>query len=155
MVNWTLRNKLQWYFNRNSNIFIQENAFEIVVCEMASICLSLNVLQQNFYNLHQCYVNLAMRCQSYIWYLSLFIILGRNENSISWEFCSSATLPIGSVWYVRNLCFKHGLGTARLRFIKSGNVFPLKPSNCCKLRCEGLLNDIHQCWILNKYFILP
>ena len=33
----TLRNKLQWKFNRNSNIFIQENALENVVCEMASI----------------------------------------------------------------------------------------------------------------------
>ena len=31
-------------FNRNPNIFIQENAFENVVCEMASICLGLNVL---------------------------------------------------------------------------------------------------------------
>ena len=37
IVNWTLRNKLQWNFNRNSNIFIQENAFEHVVCQMASI----------------------------------------------------------------------------------------------------------------------
>ena len=30
-------NKFQWHSNRCSNIFIQENAFEIVVCEMASI----------------------------------------------------------------------------------------------------------------------
>ena len=37
IVNWTLRNKLQWNFNRNSNIFIQENALENVVCGMASI----------------------------------------------------------------------------------------------------------------------
>ena len=37
IVNWTLRNKLQWNFNRNSNVLIQENAFENVVCEMASI----------------------------------------------------------------------------------------------------------------------
>ena len=37
IVNWTLRNKLQWNLNRNSNIFIQENALENVVCEMASI----------------------------------------------------------------------------------------------------------------------
>ena len=44
IVNWTLRNKLQWNLTRNSNIFIQENAFESVVCEMASICLGLNVL---------------------------------------------------------------------------------------------------------------
>ena len=36
-VNWTLRNKIQWNFNRNSYIFIQENALENVVCEVASI----------------------------------------------------------------------------------------------------------------------
>ena len=37
IFNCTLRNKLQWNFNRNSNIFIHENAFESVVCEMAFI----------------------------------------------------------------------------------------------------------------------
>ena len=37
IVNWTLRNKLQWNFNRNSYIFIQENAFEKVVCKIAAI----------------------------------------------------------------------------------------------------------------------
>ena len=26
IVNWTFRNKLQWSFNRNSNVFIEENA---------------------------------------------------------------------------------------------------------------------------------
>ena len=37
IVNWTLWNKFQWNFNRNSNIFIQENAFENIVCEMSAI----------------------------------------------------------------------------------------------------------------------
>ena len=37
IVNWTLRNKLQWNLNKNSNIFIQENAFESVVCETTAI----------------------------------------------------------------------------------------------------------------------
>ena len=37
IVNWTLRNKLQWNFNQNSTIFIQENAFENVVCKMVAI----------------------------------------------------------------------------------------------------------------------
>ena len=32
-----LRNKLQWNLNLNSNIFIQENAFESNVCEMTAI----------------------------------------------------------------------------------------------------------------------
>ena len=37
IVNWTLRNKLEWNFNQNSNTFIEENTFENVVCEMLSI----------------------------------------------------------------------------------------------------------------------
>ena len=37
IVDWTLRNKLQWKIDRNSNIFIHEKAFESVVWEMASI----------------------------------------------------------------------------------------------------------------------
>ena len=36
-VNWTFMNVLQWNFNRNSNIFIQQIAFQNVVCKMASI----------------------------------------------------------------------------------------------------------------------
>ena len=43
----TLGNKLQWNFNWNSNIFIQENAFENVIWKMAAICLGLNVLNQS------------------------------------------------------------------------------------------------------------
>ena len=44
IVNWTLRDKFHWNFSRNSNIFIQENAFKNGVCEMASIFFGFNVL---------------------------------------------------------------------------------------------------------------
>ena len=37
IVNWILGNKLQWNFNQNVDIFIQENAFENVVWEMLAI----------------------------------------------------------------------------------------------------------------------
>ena len=37
IVNWTLGIKFQWNLNQNQYIFIQENAFENVVCEMAPI----------------------------------------------------------------------------------------------------------------------
>ena len=37
IVNLTLKNKLQWNFNRNSYIFIQWNTFENFVCKMAAI----------------------------------------------------------------------------------------------------------------------
>ena len=45
IVNWTPKNKYQWNFNQNSSIFIQENAFQNFVCEMASIWLGLNELR--------------------------------------------------------------------------------------------------------------
>ena len=37
MVNWTLRNKLQWNFNENTKLFIQENASENIICEKVVI----------------------------------------------------------------------------------------------------------------------
>ena len=37
IVNWTLRNKLQWKFNQNTKLFIHENASQNIVYEMASI----------------------------------------------------------------------------------------------------------------------
>ena len=37
IVNWTLGNKLQRNFNRNSNIFIEENTYENFVCGMLFI----------------------------------------------------------------------------------------------------------------------
>ena len=35
--NWTLMNKFQWNSNQNTNLFIHQNAFKNVVCEMAAI----------------------------------------------------------------------------------------------------------------------
>ena len=37
IVNWNLRNKFQWNHKQNSNIFIQENAFENVVWKMTAM----------------------------------------------------------------------------------------------------------------------
>ena len=45
IVNLTIRNKLQWNLNKDSYIFIQENAFENIVCEMVAICLDLKELK--------------------------------------------------------------------------------------------------------------
>ena len=44
IVNWTLRSKLQWNFNRNLNIFIQENTLQIPSVKWRPFCLGLNVL---------------------------------------------------------------------------------------------------------------
>ena len=48
IINWILRNKIQSNYIHKSNIFIQENAFEYVICEMAAICLGLNALKMSF-----------------------------------------------------------------------------------------------------------
>ena len=50
IVNWILRNKLKWNLNRNANIFIQENSFESVVCETATILSRPQCVNIIFYN---------------------------------------------------------------------------------------------------------
>ena len=91
IVNWTLGNKLQWNFNRNSNIFIQQNAFENVVCKMVSILSwpRLNVLRR-FHCTNK------LRCpmlQHYsIWCLTLFRIYCFERNEI-YIFVDIFTLP--------------------------------------------------------------
>ena len=44
ILNWTLRNKLQWNLSRNSSILIQENKFENVIWKCRAFCLGVNVL---------------------------------------------------------------------------------------------------------------
>ena len=43
-VNWNVMNKRQWNSNRNSNIYIQENAFGCIVWKMAAIFSALYML---------------------------------------------------------------------------------------------------------------
>ena len=96
MVIGTLRNKLQWNINRNSYIFIQENALENVVCEMASIL-----------SRPQC-VNTAMATVSFLSWLFIVVIDGdvwcrdkwtlfaERENHVLWLFDSVACGRCGS-----------------------------------------------------------
>ena len=58
IVNWTLTNKLQWNFNRNSNILNQENALENVVCEMASILSWPQCVKSNWLYTGRCRDNI-------------------------------------------------------------------------------------------------
>ena len=55
---WTIRDNIQWKRNENSYIFIQENAFESVVCETASIlsrpqCVNVETGQNGADNIFQ------------------------------------------------------------------------------------------------------
>ena len=67
IVNWTLRNKLQWKFNRNSNIFIHENAIERVVCKIAAILSRpqcVNLVQCQPHKWRKCTVAKSSSCQA-------------------------------------------------------------------------------------------
>ena len=70
IVNWTLGNKLQWNFNLNSNIFIQEIHLKIenVVCEMASICLGLNELRLVAPDISHQYPGLVQQSIDHSWH---------------------------------------------------------------------------------------
>ena len=47
IVNWTLRNKLQWNYNQKSYISIPENPFENTVSKMAAILSRSQCVKQN------------------------------------------------------------------------------------------------------------
>ena len=49
IVDWTLGNKLQWNFNQNTIIFIEENAFANVHCEMVAILLRAHIVKRSFF----------------------------------------------------------------------------------------------------------
>ena len=81
IVNWTLNNKL--HFNRNSNIFLQENVFENVVCEMSAIL-----------SRPQC-VNVLVLCISshpHLWYCT----------SLSRPQCVNSLRPSDAIWRHRS-----------------------------------------------------
>ena len=74
IVNWNLKNKLKGNYNRNSNIFIQENAFENLVCEMAAIlsrpqCVKKMILSDvngiQVQHLHTCLSRSTPVCNKY------------------------------------------------------------------------------------------
>ena len=48
IVDWTLRNKLQWNFNQNTKRFIHENASENIVCEMVAIFVLGEISLEHF-----------------------------------------------------------------------------------------------------------
>ena len=56
IVNWKLRNKLQWIFNQNVKLFIHENVSENVICEKAAI-----LSRGRWVNLFSCGIILCWR----------------------------------------------------------------------------------------------
>ena len=75
IVNWTLRNKLQWKFNWNTNIFIHENTIESVVCEMAAILSRPQCVKSLTLQLPGCLCNINQTFSNmYFFHLSSYMI---------------------------------------------------------------------------------
>ena len=74
IVNFSVRNKLQWNVNQNTYIFSQENIFENAICEMAAIlsrpqcikCRHLNCGKRNVFSSMECAQN-NLRNRSKLW----------------------------------------------------------------------------------------
>ena len=106
IVNSNLRNKLQWNNKQNSFIFIQENAFENVVCEMTAIlsrplCVKISLL--SVYSLGQMMLTKLRTFTSNTWpnhsntkHDKTHI---HNSASTSWP-CVFPFKPISTWWYI-------------------------------------------------------
>ena len=77
IVNWTLRNKRQWNFDRNSTIFTEENMFENVFCEMMSILSQPQCVNFNFHISPQPYGNGKLADDT-------MVDIGRSRTSQNW-----------------------------------------------------------------------
>ena len=89
-VNCNLRNKLQWNLNQNYKIFIQENVFKNVVCEMGAIlfwphCVNFPWKNDNKHSIHTKPKRLIMGCL--LWVKSRINVL-----SFSLRCCCNTTL---------------------------------------------------------------
>ena len=122
IVDWTLRNKLQWKFKQNSHIFIQENASENIVCKMAAI-LSRTQCVTAMTRVCQCMLNVDHFPQGQ-WvnsphYISCWAlwdpyiihddarILWQHENFIPWDF--PKLLNTGPLLGVQKYTMYHGV----------------------------------------------
>ena len=47
IVNWTLRNKLQWNFHQNTKVFVHENASQNVVSEITAILSFMSIIPRH------------------------------------------------------------------------------------------------------------
>ena len=74
IVNWSLRNKLQWNLNQNTTFIIHKNVSENIVCEMAAILSRLR------------WVKLSLiSCAGGSWLLSIWPILVDCTNNMQLE----------------------------------------------------------------------
>ena len=89
IFNWTLRNKLQWNVNQSFNVFIEENAFENVICITAAIlswpqCVndeSALVYESDITWMVRCLVSLATSVFFFVFFLNYS---GKQNKKVIW-----------------------------------------------------------------------
>ena len=86
-VNWALRNKLQWYSYRHSIIFIDENAFENIVCDFPT---KLSRGRWGKIHIPQCLINIV----NYNSAMPLTLHLFFNENITSTKYSPESYIVI-------------------------------------------------------------
>ena len=109
IVNWILRNKVQWYFIQNTKLFIDENAFENIVCEIAAILSRGRWVNFLYYqHCHLPYIALWYRIYSTSYYHTW-------HYAIQWF--------VGSVAKCSGGHFKNGYELLNLRTLKISMLF--------------------------------
>ena len=130
-INWTLRNKLQWNFNWNTNLFIHENASENTVCKMAAILSRRDELSTS-----KCH---CIRCG----FLSQ---MASNVESISMSWHHHATKPVRPsaanpimhwIKWKTNPSSSFHCSQWVLQIIYNDLILLWKPLSCHKVNCPG------------------
>ena len=65
IVNWTLKNKYQWHFSRNSNIFIKEIAFENFILKSSHL-FQPQCVNNKDYSLDKWLQSFPKKCQNFV-----------------------------------------------------------------------------------------
>ena len=146
MIYWTLRIKLQWNFNRNSNIFIEENPFQNVVWKMTAwccwwnksiwLCTSNSVFLRvivtnspqlnNVHDLNGCHDNQKIyeRCRTWSQLEARrSLLLSSKISSTSWSFIFSAQDGFEVVTWCVGWCLEKNK-SPKVRFYKCKLIWP-------------------------------
>ena len=135
-IYWTPRNKLQWNFNRNSYIFIQENPFENVVWKMAAI-----LSRSQCVNWHPCRCSIIKEINIFSKKIQIFAVLFTQKNNNFFESDNKD-----------QILKQHFLEKYSMIAILMRNILPLTNSVVFSLRYHNVL------WFTqdsNDYFARP
>ena len=118
IVNWNLKNKLQWNIKQNLCIFIQENAFENVVCKMAatllwpqcvnSVEVSKSYLPKDVWKaLHCPYFKIVFGLKAFITHIHVRKNWWNSMNWWSGHMAVQQTVELPVIWDAMELMWPH------------------------------------------------